>query len=190
MAVETEAKLKVDSHDPVRQRLQELGAEAVGAHLETNIFFDTPRGELRDAGKGLRLRLARDLVTGAVKAIVTFKGPRRPGAVKSREEIETQVTDPDSMIAILRALGFEQALSFEKKRESWRLDGCQVELDEVPYLGTFVEIEGPSEASIAAVQQKLGLAGKPNIQDAYVGLLLNWLREHERGNERAITFSQ
>jgi adenylate cyclase class 2 len=188
MAVETEAKLKVNSHDGVSQRLRELGAASIGAKLETNIFFDTARGELRHAGKGLRLRLARDLGSSAVKAIVTYKGPRRPGAVKSREEIETEVADPDSMIAIFRALGLEQSLSFEKKRESWRVDDCQVELDEVPYLGKFVEIEGPSEASIAAVQQKLGLTGTPNIQDAYISLLLNWLREHGR-SERAVTFS-
>jgi adenylate cyclase class 2 len=188
MAVETEAKLKVDSHDAVRQRLRDMGAAAAGARMETNIFFDTPAHALRDAGKGLRLRLARDRASAAVKAILTFKGPRRPGAVKSREELETEIADPDSMIAILGALGFEQALSFEKKRESWRVDDCQVELDEVPYLGKFVEIEGPSERSIAAVQQKLGLSGTPNIQDAYIGLLLNWLREQGR-SERAITFS-
>jgi adenylate cyclase class 2 len=189
MAVETEAKLKVDSHDPVRQRLRDVGAAAAGSRLETNIFFDTPAHALRDSGSGLRLRLARDdRASGEVKAIVTFKGPRRPGAVKSREEIETEVADPDATIAIFRALGFEQALSFEKKRESWRVDDCQVELDEVPYLGKFVEIEGPSEASIAAVQQKLGLIGTPNIQEAYIGLLLNWLRERGR-DDRAIRFT-
>ena len=40
---------------------------------------------------------------------------------------------------------------------SWKLGGCTVELDELPHLGTFVEIEGPSEAAILKVRDQLQL---------------------------------
>ena len=50
------------------------------------------------------------------------------------------------------------------------LDTCRVELDEVPLLGTFVEIEGPTEAAIEAALERLGLAGQATEPKSYVGL--------------------
>jgi adenylate cyclase class 2 len=187
MAVEIEAKLKVPSHDPTRQKLRELGATSAGTQLEINTFFDTADRSLLAADKGLRLRVTRHLDTGAEQSIVTFKGPRQPGALKSREESETHVSNPDCMMQIFRALGYEQVLTFEKKRESWHVDDCHVELDEVPHLGTFVEIEGPSEAAVSAVQEKLELASSSPLKGSYVGMLMTWLQE--RGSaERIVTF--
>lgn len=187
MPVEIEAKLKVASHDATRQKLRELGATCAGVHLESNTFFDAADRSLLAADKGLRLRVTRHLDGGKQEAIVTFKGPRQPSALKSREEIETRVADPGSMTSIFRALGFEPVLTFEKRRESWQLDECHVELDEVPHLGTFVEIEGPSESAVTAVQEKLDLAGSSPLRASYIGLLMAWLQEHG-SSERIITF--
>src|SRR6185503_19629633 len=52
MPVELEAKVKVDSHEPTRQRLREAGAEAHGSHVQINTFFDTGDRSLRAADKG------------------------------------------------------------------------------------------------------------------------------------------
>jgi len=114
-----------------------------GAHLETNIIFDAPNKSLFSANKALRLRISRDINTGKEHAVLTYKGPRTTGQFKSREEIESGVDDPNAMLDILKALNFVQVLSFQKKRESWEFDGCKIELDELPHLGLFLEIEGP-----------------------------------------------
>jgi adenylate cyclase class IV len=45
-----------------------------------------------------------------------------------------------------------------------------VELDELPHLGCFVEIEGPDEQSVLAVRDRLGLAG-PGITKSYLAML-------------------
>jgi adenylate cyclase class 2 len=187
MPSEIEAKLKVGDLEATRQKLKTLGAKADGTRLEINTFFDTPDHTLRLADKGLRLRTRRDLDDGKEDAILTFKGPNQPGPFKNRDEIETRVDDPKATAALLEALGFCRDLSFEKKRESWKLDGCHVELDEVPHLGCFVEIEGPDEKSIAALQQKLGLDGLPAVKTSYIALLVAWLNEHGR-EERDIRF--
>lgn len=185
MPLEMEAKLKVARLEPTRLRLQQWGASRIGNHLETNALYDTADAALEKADQGLRIRVRRDLENGSEDAILTFKGPGQLGAYKNREEIETHIADPKAMAALLNALGYQQSFSFQKRRESWEWQGCHVELDEVPYLGCFVEIEGADEAAILEVQQKLGLEGVASLKTSYIGLLLKWMKEQGR-DERTI----
>jgi adenylate cyclase class IV len=67
-------------------------------------------------------------------------------------------------------LGYEKVLVIEKKRRLWQLGGCSVALDQLPLLGTFVEIEGPDDKIIADVQNDLGLADLPHIAKSYAQL--------------------
>jgi adenylate cyclase class 2 len=175
MAVELEAKMSVEAFDPVRARLREAGATRVGDHFELNTFFDTPSRALTQAKHGLRLRVQRDGATGAERSVVTWKGRQHPGPLKSREEVEF-VASPGSAAALLfERLGYVRTFSFEKRRETWRLDACTVELDELPLLGKFVEIEGPDEQDIFAIRARIGLSDHPIIKAGYVGLLKDHL---------------
>ena len=186
--LEIEAKMKVDDHSPVRERLYECGAERVGEYLETNTFFDTQDQSLFAADHGLRLRQNRDLATNTEQFILTFKGPRQHGQLKSREEIELTVGSGRDAAELLRSLGYSPVLSFEKKRQSWTLDGCRVELDDLPLLGTFVEVEGKQEDVILRVREKLSLSNRPIIKASYVALLMEHLQA--RGvSQRIVTFS-
>ena len=69
------------------------------------------------------------------------------------------------------ALEYEKVLVFEKKRRIWRLGDCKIALDELPLLGSFVEIEGPDDKKIADVQKNLGLADLPHITESYASLV-------------------
>jgi adenylate cyclase class 2 len=177
MAVEIEAKMAVEDLSVVRARLGELNAQRIGRYLETNTFFDNEDRTLLAADKGLRLRLKRNVETGDEDHIITFKGPRQHGALKSREEVELAVEGSAETTRLLECLGFKKMLSFEKRRESWKLDGCSVELDELPYLGTYVEIEGPDEPTIMALRQKLNLGQRTLIKTGYIALLSGYLQE-------------
>ncbi|HEY2587625.1 MAG TPA: class IV adenylate cyclase [Tepidisphaeraceae bacterium] len=187
MALEIEAKMKVDDFDAVRAKLVECGATRVGAVLETNTFFDTPDRSLLAADRGLRLRRAKDLASGDERFVVTVKGPAQSGPLKTREEAEVNVDDGERAIAVLRALGYEPQLSFEKRRETWETGGCTVELDELPVLGRFVEIEGPDERSVLHVREALGLSGLPLIKTGYITMLTRFLKETGDAR-RSITF--
>lgn len=186
MPIEIEAKMSVDSFDPVRAKLRECHARDTGAHFEVNTFFDRD-GALRAAGEGLRLRLARDDASGRERHVITWKGPRRPGALKSREEVELEVASAADAVLLLEKLGYSRTLSFEKRRESWELGGCKIELDEVPHLGKFVEVEGPDEQTVMTVRARLGLSDQATISESYIGLLMNYL-EQQGQNPAAITF--
>ena len=176
MSLEIEAKMKVESFDAVRDRLRDAGAEPRGTVTETNTFFDTPDRSLLAEDRGLRLR-RRVGEDGAEAFIVTHKGPRTHGRLKNREEVELTVDSGPDAVALIEALGFDRVLSFEKRRTSFALDGCSVELDELPHLGTYVEIEGPGEDAVLAVRDKLGLGDAPLIKASYIALLSSHLHE-------------
>lgn len=169
--MELECKLAVDSHEPVRDALRAASATRVGRVREFNRLFDRADGSLRAAGCGLRVRQVTLLEGDGPGSSVTFKGPVQKGAFKLREEIETAVADPDSMEMLLVALGYRVHVAFEKLRETWRLGGCLVELDELPRLGEFVEIEGPDDASIQRVMDQLHLEKAIQIRENYVTLV-------------------
>jgi len=178
MGLEIEAKLKVDSHDAIRATLADAQARCVGQVLESNVLFDHPDGSLRAKGCGLRVRSCVALAGETPMPTITYKGPRQASPFKCREEIEITVDDAAQTQAMLESIGLALILVFEKRRESWQLDDCLIELDEVPYLGTFVEIEGPNEQQIHRMQDRLGLSGRALIRNSYIALLVDYCKHH------------
>ena len=78
----------------------------------------------------------------------------------------------------LKGLGLVPTLSFEKKRQHWQLDECTIVLDTLPYLGDFIEIEGPSERSVREVRERVGLGDQPMIGPSYIALLMDYRKQH------------
>jgi adenylate cyclase class 2 len=187
MPVEIEAKIKVEDLAPTRAKLKELKAKPLGDYLELNAIFDTEDRALLAEDKGLRVRTAKDLKSQTETCTVTFKGPRKHSAMKSREETEMKVESFAAATELLRQLNFNEVLSFEKRRQTWELAGCKVELDELPHLGYFVEIEGASEKAIQKLQDSLGLGQRPIVKTAYVGLMMTYLQDRGE-SDRAVRF--
>ncbi len=191
MAKEIELKVAVASHSEVLDALRAAGAEEAGTCVQTDRFFDTPDRSLLHGDRGLRIRRTEtpaDAPSGAGEAgtLVTFKGPRRsPEGLKVRSEYETAIDDGQTLARIFEACGLEAMLTIQKRRRTWRLGGCAVELDELPVIGLFVEIEGPDEAAVEAVRERLGLGGEP-ITDSYVAMIAARLAPLPAGAE--VTF--
>ena len=123
------------------------------------------------------LRLRNQQTSSGRKVFVTHKGPRQKGLFKRREEIEFPVDRPEDFEQLLKALGYQPAMVVEKKRRVWQIGDCEVALDDVKLLGCYVEIEGPDEKKISEIQESLGLADLPHIQESYA-CLIN--KKHER----------
>jgi adenylate cyclase class 2 len=177
MPTEIELKYRVETHEPVRQRLRSLGALRGESWLECNRLFDTPGGRLRAADCGLRLRTARGIgrdASIAPAAVLTFKGPRQSiGAdcgPKRRSEFETAIDDPDTLAELLTQLGLREAVVYEKRRECWHLGSVEIVLDELPRLGRFVEIEGQTTDGVVQVREQLALPREGQWTETYVEL--------------------
>ena len=178
MSDEIESKVRVTDHEPVQAKLRAAGAQYEGRALETNRLFDDAQRALYHAGCGLRIRECQTLDGPPRRATLTYKGPPRPGRYKHRTEIEVHIEDARAMIEILAALGFSEHFAFEKKRESWKMGPCSIELDELPQIGRFVEVEGPSEEAIQTTLTSLGLADSEILHESYAALLTKGNPDH------------
>ncbi len=180
MGIEIEAKMRVSDVAALEARLESAGAKRGRTVVELDRFFDTPQGSLKASDRGLRLRIERELNGPYQSVTITHKGPRDPGRLKRRPETELAVRNGDDQAAaeLLTAMGYECGLSFEKRRTQWHLDDCRVDVDRLPYLGDFVEIEGPTDDAVLAVRHKLGLDQTPLVRDSYIAMLSTYLAEN------------
>ncbi len=188
MMLETEAKMRLTDPDALVAKLQELDATLARRLLESNTYFDAPDGQLKSTDQGLRVRVEVDQDTQKHSAVITHKGPRVQGKLKSRSETEVGVSDPAAAAEVLQVLGYQPVLTFEKRRTRYLLDGCRVEIDTLPHLGTFVEIEGSTEEGVLAVRERLGLEDVPLIRASYIAMLLTHLRESGAAAVKVIRF--
>jgi adenylate cyclase class 2 len=174
MNIEIEAKLKVDSHGPIAEKLDSAGAEFTGTQKQTDRYFDDAAGSLLASDKCLRIRTT--ISETSEKTYLTVKGPKQKTNLKKRTEIELPISDPTAAEELLNILGFSQKLVVEKDRKFFRLNDCLIQLDTLPGLGCFVEIEGPNEQIIAEVQKNLGLEDLKHITDSYAHLVANEIK--------------
>jgi len=157
--------------EAVRRRLRELGAAARPTVREIDVYLDQPNGLLVAEGRVLRVRRDGD------GCVLTYKGPAAQGTIFSeREEIEARVADLDSTLAVLSALGYRPIARKEKDREEYILGEVTVCLDRLPFLGQYLEIEGPRRA-IARVAAQLGLDLADGTNRSYLELYREYWRE-------------
>jgi adenylate cyclase class 2 len=158
MALEREIKLRFDSAGEARDRILALGATPhLGRRLQEDCLFDTDDERLRRQRSTLRVR------SESGHALLTFKGPVIPAAIKVREEHAALQT-------ILEELGLHVWFRYEKYREEFTADEVVIALDETP-VGVFVEIEG-SEQAIHRMATALGRSPADYITDSYRFLFL------------------
>jgi adenylate cyclase, class 2 len=151
-SLEIEVKFYVPDIDAIRARIRSLGAEPKGCGFETNIRFDDKDLRLTRGKKLLRLR--QD-----TRCRLTVKSPPEDADTEFKifRELEVDVSDSQTMIAILEELGFTPRQVYEKQRETYLFGHAELCLDTLPY-GHFLEIEG----------------GKDDIRKATEAIGLNW----------------
>jgi adenylate cyclase class 2 len=182
MYIEIEAKLKVDSFKGIEKKLKNVGAEFLRERLHTDAYFDDDKLTIRKSDSALRIR--HQEIGRRDQVVITFKGPRRKGRFKQRQEIQFEVSDARLAEMFLAAIGYKKTLVYQKKRRAWHYRDCEVALDELPLLGRFVEIEGPGAKKISEVQKKLGLEDIPHIHHSYAFLMERKLRQLGRKSRR------
>ncbi len=164
---EIEAKFFVSELGPIRQRIRDLGVRQLNErHLERNWRFDQPGRELTATGTVLRLR---SIPGGGTQMPPTLTFKRRGKRPELREEIEFEIKDPSAAVDFLEALGYEVVTMYEKYRQTFALDACELMLDELPF-GHFIEIEGPSLDAIRGAAEELGLRWDRRVDASYLEL--------------------
>jgi len=172
MPIEIEKKYRLTKtqRGAIERRLRELSLTPSALEHEENTIY---RGGRLDLG-GCALRLRR--VNG--RAYLTFKR-RLPSksAIKHQEEHEVAITDPDGMDWILRSLGFQPGLVYEKRRTRWNVDGAKVVIDELPF-GLFMEIEA-SVKQIKRTEKLLDAQALPAVMETYPTMTARFGKERK-----------
>ncbi len=179
MGLEIEAKMRLLDRPRLESCLVESGGRRSLVIDETNRYFDTPELALYKNGEGLRVRTEQYADSNDSVSVITHKGPRLSAELKMRHEVQVQVTNCNHAVQLLGGLGYQQHLMFEKRRHRWCLEDCLVEIDSLPQLGDFVEIEGPSESRVYDVRRQLVLDDRPFIQESYASLVAAYLKSHK-----------
>jgi adenylate cyclase class 2 len=164
--IEIEQKFRVDSHTEVAASVVAMGGVIQPVESHRDVYLRHPCRDFGKSGEAFRIRYVNDEV------VVTYKGPKEPGPVKTRSEIELPLVDAtaDGWMDIFLALGFTVANEVRKIRIPYliTLDETTVcvTCDTVEKLGNFVEVEVvlsdrsqvlSVQARIARLSQRLGL---------------------------------
>jgi len=178
--MEYEVKIPIDNPSKVEDTLRKAGAK-LEAHLkETDYYIDLRQCAGVPKESALRIRKAVNLKTGEVKGKVTCKTtpPGTPGEVKVREEIESEVSNPDALVKSFVKLGFLVVKVSKERKVYAGIEGATITLDKVEGLGNFVEVEvmnpeGPEDyvKRLNRIVNLLGLQGRPTITKPYIQLL-------------------
>ncbi len=165
--LEIEQKFHTDNWADLLITLKNWGANPTANHRETDRYFNAPDRDFAQTDEVLRLR------TIGSQSILTYKGPKRNGPIKTRKEIELPLavhesSEQDAVDWIL-ALGYRPVAIVGKSRaiHSFVRDQLTVNIcfDEVDNVGRFVEVEVVAEeadataaaALVATVANELGL---------------------------------
>jgi adenylate cyclase, class 2 len=173
--LEIEIKLAVTDLQAARRRLRAAGFHVSKRRIfEDNTVYDTPGRDLRHAVRLLRVRH----VGGSAK--MTYKGHPLPSRHKTREELEVEVSSPQTTAAILDRLGFHPVFRYQKYRTELKqaTGGGTATLDETP-IGIYLELEG-SPSWIDRSAQRLGYSEDDYITASYGSLYLDWCKRRRR----------
>jgi adenylate cyclase class 2 len=163
MSFEVEVKFRVPDPSALIDRLRTMGVESGPDVRCVDLYFAHPSRDFALSDEALRLRCEGDVNR------ITYKGPKRGGPTKTRQEIEIPYSNGDAsreqMETLLKNLGFAPVAVIAKTRRSFDVTiedrSLTVVLDEADGLGTFAEVEtlADGEPELAEAQRAvLGLA--------------------------------
>lgn len=172
MATEIEAKFININKDDLRSKLKAAGAKLI--QPETKM----PRAVF-DMGpnKFARVRDEGGCITMSYKESHSH-------TLSGMEEICLEVDNYEEAIAFLKALGLKIKAEQETLREEWELDGVKLDIDTWPWIPSYVEIEGPSEETVARVAKKLGF----DMEEAIYGSAAQVFQQYFDVDEHDINY--
>lgn len=157
MSFEVEVKFRVTDPLALIDRLRSMGVEAGPDVRCIDLYFAHPSRDFAVSDEALRLRCEGD------ENRITYKGPKRGGPTKTRQEIEIPYSNGESsreqMETLLKNLGFTPVAVIAKSRRSFDVMMAErsliVVLDEADGLGTFAEVEtlADGEPELAEAQR-------------------------------------
>jgi predicted adenylyl cyclase CyaB len=172
--VKREFELKAmlpDGATGLRERLAGAGWSLSFEGLMSDRRFDTPGRSLESRDEVLRIRCMTS-VSGESRTLLGWKGPAsEERGYKVRPELETDVQDTETAVAILENLGYSEViLAIDRRVAVYEKGRVYARIETYPAMDVLVELEGDPDR-IEARFADLGLpreAWKPWPLDEFV----------------------
>jgi adenylate cyclase class 2 len=138
---EIEAKLRIapEDKDKVALYCKANGYKEIETVVQ-NDYYLTPHG-INLFARDEALRIRENYTNGKSEWQITYKGRAADSKYHDRRELETGLQDGQTVLDILKGIGFDELLSVHKTRTSYISGASTISVDEVESLGLFLEIE-------------------------------------------------
>jgi len=180
MSLEVEAKFRITPQQAtqIQSFLRKEKATKLGNRFETNVYFDTKKSDFKKKGKAIRLRSIQktDLKTRYARLldehILTVKtNSKLKSKYKSKIEHELTGLPYDTTLNILKVLNLQPVLIFQKKRISYKYKNAKIEIDQIPIIGYFCEIETNNEKLIKEILKDIKCENVKLIKIGYPSII-------------------
>jgi adenylate cyclase class IV len=163
-------ELKAVDPDPQRSLMtcEDLEAEPKGVLLQTDIYFNVPKG---------RLKLRRE--NDAVDQLIAYQRSDRPGHRESSYRLVEVEKGSELESALTSVLGVRAVV--RKTRQLFLFEGVRIHLDRVDGLGNFIEFEavagdagvdlGRFEMTLADLRRSFGIEDLHLVGESYADLV-------------------
>lgn len=173
---ELEIKLQIGSEEHFQEVFDSctrLFGKAQSHVHQLDEYYDTLDGQLKKQDLVIRIR------SNGEKKTIALKSPRvaLPSGMTNRIELEFLSADGEKVHEQLKNQGLNPNESAEKERWTFIYNDCEIVLDKLPYIGSFIEIEGPTEIAINQVVSLLNLSSCQVIRQNYGELMMAKFRE-------------
>ena len=171
--IEVELKFPLSDPPSFEEKLIKYGAEFVETEMQKDHYLQHPCKDFRDSDEALRIRVADS------KIFLGYKGPKVSYEMKIRKEVEVEVSSFESILKILKNLGFMDVITIRKLRKIYKYSDFKIAIDIVDGLGSYVEIETLVDSvdkgykamkKVKDLSQRLGLDIKNSIIKSYLEL--------------------
>lgn len=146
---------------------------AIGASKKTVEFtalYDDDNFTFLKSGRTLRIRAVCLPISGStilqiISASVDLKSPSSRKDINFREEESLPIADFSEIAETSRRLrknGLNCIYFYTKKKEEWESDGLKISIDNLLWLGPFLEIEG-EEKKIKEMVKYLKIIGSKSV---------------------------
>ena len=178
--LEVEAKYRLMDWSALVAMLVTWGAELAETREDTDHYFNAPDRDFAKTDEAFRLRCI------GTRNYLTYKGPKRDTATKTRSEIELAIAPGSdgatTAVRMVIALGYrpvavvaKHRTVYEFRRGAFAMEAC---LDDVGSIGRFVELEiqateadyEDAKATLLAAAAQLGLVDQE--RRSYLEMLL------------------
>ena len=163
MNIEVEIKVKVDSLDEIRKKVEKIGKLVKAIRQVDEYYVPCQRDFFANKPhpiEWLRIRTNPD------KSIFEYDlsiNKKENGEQDSCEEYETEVSSPDELRKILKFLDFKSVITVDKHREYWQCGDIEVALDHIEGLGDFIEAEANGDFSDVVEAKKVCIEFLENL---------------------------